>query len=253
MKLLIIAPHPDDELIGCGGRLAQAAKRNENIRIIYVTSGGSHEFSKREAAVKQISAHIGIKTKNLIFLRNEERRWTPEKVTKLSFDIKKIISNFSPDEIYVSAYEGGNIDHDVANFAVANAIKKLKCKVYEYPIHNYRFNAKKLVQQFLFEITTRLPSKYFYGPAPIFANLKQKPFVLPMTAEEITLKTKLMQMYRELVGERHYIRLNKYAPDIFRRLPKYDYLNKPHRGILGYELAFKIPFKTFRKLVESAK
>ena len=74
-----------------------------------------------------------------------------------------------------------------------------------------------------------------------------------MTTEEIILKTNLMQMYRELVGEPHYVRLNTYAPDIFRRLPKYDYLKKPHRGILGYELAFKIPFKIFRKLVELAK
>lgn len=40
-RILVLAPHPDDELLGCGGYLAQAAAAAYPIRIIVVTDGGA--------------------------------------------------------------------------------------------------------------------------------------------------------------------------------------------------------------------
>jgi len=45
-RLAIVAPHPDDEVLGCGGLLAQLAARDAPIRIVAVTDGeGSHPNS----------------------------------------------------------------------------------------------------------------------------------------------------------------------------------------------------------------
>ena len=38
-KILVIVPHPDDETLGCGGLLIQAADSNCNIHILSLTSG----------------------------------------------------------------------------------------------------------------------------------------------------------------------------------------------------------------------
>jgi LmbE family N-acetylglucosaminyl deacetylase len=47
-SVLVIAPHPDDDAIGCGGTLARLAARGARIGVTYVTDGSaSHVNSKR--------------------------------------------------------------------------------------------------------------------------------------------------------------------------------------------------------------
>jgi LmbE family N-acetylglucosaminyl deacetylase len=38
-RLLIVAPHPDDEALGCGGLIATAAAQGIPVRVVYLTSG----------------------------------------------------------------------------------------------------------------------------------------------------------------------------------------------------------------------
>ena len=38
-RLLVIAPHPDDETVGAGGAIATARRRGWTVTIVYVTSG----------------------------------------------------------------------------------------------------------------------------------------------------------------------------------------------------------------------
>jgi len=39
MNVLVIAPHPDDESIGCGGALCLHAGRRDPMAVVYLTSG----------------------------------------------------------------------------------------------------------------------------------------------------------------------------------------------------------------------
>ena len=51
--LIVVAPHPDDETLGCGGVLALCAKAGRACQIIVVSDGtGSHPNSKRWPSVK---------------------------------------------------------------------------------------------------------------------------------------------------------------------------------------------------------
>ena len=36
---LVIAPHPDDEVLGCGGTIARLARRGEKVTVAIVTKG----------------------------------------------------------------------------------------------------------------------------------------------------------------------------------------------------------------------
>jgi LmbE family N-acetylglucosaminyl deacetylase len=48
LRVLVIAPHPDDDAIGCGGTLTRLAARGARIAVTYVTDGSaSHVKSKR--------------------------------------------------------------------------------------------------------------------------------------------------------------------------------------------------------------
>jgi LmbE family N-acetylglucosaminyl deacetylase len=45
---LVIAPHPDDEALGCGGLIAALAERGADLAVVFVTDGGaSHPRSRR--------------------------------------------------------------------------------------------------------------------------------------------------------------------------------------------------------------
>ena len=44
-RILILAPHPDDETIGCAGVIQQALKAGSEARIVYLTNGDHNQFA----------------------------------------------------------------------------------------------------------------------------------------------------------------------------------------------------------------
>jgi len=79
-RVLCVAPHPDDEALGCGGTLARLASLRNEVGIAWVSDGaGSHPNSRRfaapklanlrEAEAKESAACLGVKPENLYFLR----------------------------------------------------------------------------------------------------------------------------------------------------------------------------------------
>lgn len=59
-RVLVIAPHPDDEIIGCGGTMAQHVEKGDRIFVIYVTSGELFEDE-----MNNTSASISLTSKEL--------------------------------------------------------------------------------------------------------------------------------------------------------------------------------------------
>lgn len=56
--LLVVAPHPDDETLGCGGLIASALRRNVRVHAVFVTDGGashpdSAEWSRQRLAERR--------------------------------------------------------------------------------------------------------------------------------------------------------------------------------------------------------
>jgi LmbE family N-acetylglucosaminyl deacetylase len=75
MKILVFAPHPDDDLIGCGGSIAKNIKQGNDVTIVYMTSGdaGSLKYTKEELAkIREEEAKEAVKivgVKDLVYLR----------------------------------------------------------------------------------------------------------------------------------------------------------------------------------------
>src|SRR6478672_1921631 len=44
-RILVLAPHPDDEVLGTGGVLQEAARRGLPVRVAFLTCGDSNEWS----------------------------------------------------------------------------------------------------------------------------------------------------------------------------------------------------------------
>ena len=78
--LVVVAPHPDDESLGCGGLILQALARGRSVRVVIVSDGcGSHPNSKayphdrlrdlREAETIAAMAELGLSAEHVDFLR----------------------------------------------------------------------------------------------------------------------------------------------------------------------------------------
>lgn len=261
-KILIIAPHPDDELIGCGGRIIKALKKKEKIKIVYLTSGAIKSEPRRKAelrkrAVTKIAMSLDIKKSSLLFLNYYERSLTEKvNISGLYKKLQKIVKNYNPDEIYVPAYEGGHIDHDIANFITSKL--KNEFKIYEYQMYNNYFSFKKLIQIILREIIKLFSKKYFYWDESKFIPANTKGFRLDITKQELNQKRGLIKRYKELAekpldGKEPRKLVVPYKADLLRLLPKYNYMKAPHLRVLlplNYELAFGINFNSFREAVD---
>ncbi|AWN46760.1 PIG-L family deacetylase [Methylobacterium terrae] len=82
--IVVVAPHPDDESLGCGGLIAEACARGVPVRLVVVSDGvGSHPNSPshpperlrslRESETLAAAAALGLSAEHVAFLRLPDR------------------------------------------------------------------------------------------------------------------------------------------------------------------------------------
>jgi LmbE family N-acetylglucosaminyl deacetylase len=115
--ILVLAPHPDDDILGCGGSMARHIQRGNHVAIVYMTSGedGSLEYSAaelgliREAEAKSAALKLGVT--DLTFLR------CPDGYLEYSKDnisrIVTIIRTKKPHIIYLPHSNDAVPDHRI--------------------------------------------------------------------------------------------------------------------------------------------
>jgi len=136
-KYLIIAAHPDDEILGCGGLLIKLSKMKKKVRIVYLAEGVSsrypgNEFSKhslnkkfqREIACKKICKELSIK--EIFFSDALCTRLDEFPLINYVRKIEMHINEFRPDIILTHSQFDLNIDHQIAYKSVENATRPYK-------------------------------------------------------------------------------------------------------------------------------
>jgi LmbE family N-acetylglucosaminyl deacetylase len=59
-RILVLAPHPDDEMLGPGGTLIDAIRMGKHVKVLYLTSGKPEDRSDAEA--RSVASKIGYET-----------------------------------------------------------------------------------------------------------------------------------------------------------------------------------------------
>lgn len=122
LKILVLSPHPDDDVFGCGGTIIKHIKNGDKVNILYFcdgshgTKGGKRDLSlikTRQQETKKSVQIMGVNNDNLVFWNNEDGKLTDNKTTvdKLSELIKKI----KPQIIYLPSILDDNSDHRAVN------------------------------------------------------------------------------------------------------------------------------------------
>jgi N-acetylglucosamine malate deacetylase 1 len=128
MNVLVIAPHPDDESIGCGGALCLHAQHGDHLSVVYLTSGElglkhlpRHEaWLTREREAAQAAKILGIA--KLFFLRLAD--WfVSDAVEKGAAKLRPILKRAKPGLIYLPHEQEWHPDHKAALPMVRAALK----------------------------------------------------------------------------------------------------------------------------------
>lgn len=107
-RILVIAPHPDDEMIGPGGTLIKAIRKGCKVKTLYLTSGGrtGDDNRERENEANLVAKKIGYQTE---FLRQSTLDISLN--TSIYKELSQIITSFSPDIIFVTFLLDDHDDH----------------------------------------------------------------------------------------------------------------------------------------------
>lgn len=157
MKVLVIAPHPDDEIIGVGGTIAKRAKAGDEVYVCVVTKGQEPMF-KREfieqgrRECREADAKLGVK--ETIFL--DFPAVMLETIPRYEFNgkIAEVVQQIRPDEVYIPHRGDMQIDHqmvvDAAMVAVRPRGKNYPKRVYAYEtLSETGWNIPNTVNEFI--------------------------------------------------------------------------------------------------------
>ena len=130
-RILVVAPHPDDESIGCGGLLASYPKQCE---VLLLTDGYDREHKDSSIAdirkKEFVSALNSVGIKNYYCLDIPEHKITDNIGKIKTIDFSKYSAVFVPNRYEL------HIDHKFAFEAVKSIIglDNPLCKLYEYEV-----------------------------------------------------------------------------------------------------------------------
>jgi LmbE family N-acetylglucosaminyl deacetylase len=139
MRVLVIAPHPDDEIIGVGGTIAKRTAAGDEVYICVVTKGIPPVFDevfieqgRREC--READRLLGVK--ETIFL--DFPAVMLETIPRYEFNgrIGDVVSKIMPDEVYIPHRGDMQLDHqmvvDAAMVALRPKYKHIVKRIYAY-------------------------------------------------------------------------------------------------------------------------
>jgi N-acetylglucosamine malate deacetylase 1 len=128
MNVLVIAPHPDDESIGCGGSLCLHARRGDALAVVYLTSGElglkhlprTKAWLTREREAKKAARTLGVARS--FFLRLPD--WfVGNNSDRAAKKLGPLLKRLRPDLVYLPHANEWHPDHKAALPIVRAALK----------------------------------------------------------------------------------------------------------------------------------
>ncbi len=171
MKVLVIAAHMDDEVLGMGGTIARHVKGGDQVAVCVVTQRAyGHRYTESDVRVEKNSARTAAKIlgyRRLTFWDLPDER-LDEKILSVIIPLEKEIQEFRPEVVYTTHRGDNNQDHRAVFHATMIAcrsiarrpVRRLLC--YEVPSSTEQappFPEYAFQPNFYVNITQTLPKK----------------------------------------------------------------------------------------------
>lgn len=134
MNVLVVAAHPDDEVLGCGATIARLANEGQDVHIAIIGEG----FTSRSATTQdtnadqvkllrqqaQAAASL-LRAKDVVFFKLLDNRLDTLPLLDVVKLIEDLVEKLQPEVIYTHHPGDLNIDHSVVHRAVLTATRPM--------------------------------------------------------------------------------------------------------------------------------
>lgn len=147
---LVIAPHQDDDVLGCGGFIALRRLAAREVHVVYVTDGSaSHPghptltpaalATQRATEARAALRVLGVESTAIHFLGARDGtlgRQSPEESAALAAQLEHLLCRLQPAEILLPCGRDGSSEHEAVFrvFRRAYAASGVRAKVREFAI-----------------------------------------------------------------------------------------------------------------------
>ncbi|HYE97510.1 MAG TPA: PIG-L family deacetylase [Planctomycetota bacterium] len=141
-RCLVLAPHPDDETLGCGATIARKRAAGTEVRVLFATDGRHSESNGytpealarvREGEARDATRRLGVPAEQLLFLGWEDGTLA-RREDELRVRLAVEIARFAPEEVYAPVRFDGHADHEALSRAAAAAARARGTPLLEYPV-----------------------------------------------------------------------------------------------------------------------
>ena len=142
---VVVAPHPDDETLGCGATIARKRAAGTRVVVVVVTDGRLSHRSEvvspdelaviRAGEVRAACAHLGVEGDDLRLLELEEET-VAARHDVVAATLTAILDDVGPDEVLTTYRSDWHVDHRAVSAATAAAVRaaRRRPRVLEFPI-----------------------------------------------------------------------------------------------------------------------
>lgn len=134
-QVLVVAAHPDDEVLGCGGTIRRHTKHGDQVKILFMGSGVA---ARGQISSEQIEARkeMALRAADLlgadepVFCDFPDNGMDSVPLLTVVSEIESLMSGYRPDTVYTHSAGDLNIDHRVTHQAVMTACRPMpECSV----------------------------------------------------------------------------------------------------------------------------
>lgn len=148
-RCLVLAPHPDDEVLGCGATILLKRASGTAVRVVFATDGRhSHDAGRippetlarrREEEGLEACARLGVPKEDVEFLRLEDGSLGGN-LEPLCARLEPILRSFAPEDVLVPFRRDGHRDHEALCEAALSLRRRgsLQVPILEYPVWFWR-------------------------------------------------------------------------------------------------------------------
>ena len=138
-KILVIAPHADDEVLGVGGYLLHEKARGAEIMLVIGTIGGTdlrQNYDVRMAEFNAVCERLGARGE--VLFKNMDTLMDTLPAFEITSRLDRIVDSFRPDEIFIN-YRSLHQDHiklyecALASMRLREGFSPRLVALYEYP------------------------------------------------------------------------------------------------------------------------
>lgn len=157
-RILIVASHPDDEVLGCGATAARLAREGHRLEVLILGQGISSRYSKRSVVnarqlqrlqedAKAVGALLG--ARSVRFEGLPDNRFDELPILEVVKKVEKHVERVRPEVVFTHHPGDLNVDHRATFRAVLTATRPLPgCSVRELYAFEVLSSTEWAFQQF---------------------------------------------------------------------------------------------------------